>query len=268
MKSYFVFDVESIGLHGEGFAVAGGVYLENGAAQWEFCFASPTDQAEGEDSDRHWVKDNVPMMEETHRSLRKMRDAFWGEWVRAKKDGAIMAAECPWPVEAGFLSQCIADDVDARKWDGPYPFMEIASFLAAAGMDPMATYPRTPSEQPAHHPLKDARQSARLLSEALARIRIAEENEKDQPLVCRVEGDQLVARIGIDVLAFASRPENGGKLEDCDVESGREREFAKDVANEMMRDFGEGPFPFPDFLDDMIVAASDHGSAALKWKKN
>ena len=30
---FFVIDVESVGLHGEGFAVAGGVYLRNGAAQ-------------------------------------------------------------------------------------------------------------------------------------------------------------------------------------------------------------------------------------------
>jgi len=91
---------------------------------------------------------------------------------------------------------------------------------------------------------------------------------KDQPLVCRVEGNQLVIRIGVDVLAFASRPENGGKLEDCAVETGKEKEFAEDVAIEMMLDNGEGPFPFPDFLDEMIVAAADSGSAALKWKKN
>jgi len=90
---------------------------------------------------------------------------------------------------------------------------------------------------------------------------------KDHPLSCKVEGDQLVIRIGVDVLAFASRPENGGQLGDCEVETGREHTFAKDVANEMMRDKGEGPFPLPDFIDDMIVAAADSGSVALTWKK-
>lgn len=90
---------------------------------------------------------------------------------------------------------------------------------------------------------------------------------KDKPLSCKVEGDQLVIRIGVDVLAFASRPENGGKLGDCEVDSGRERTFAMDVADEMMRDKGEGPFPLPDFIDDMIVAAADNGSAALTWKE-
>jgi len=170
MKSYFVFDVESVGLHGEGFAVAGGVYLENGAAQWEFCFACPVDEATGFSDDRQWVKDNVPVITETHRSPRALRESFWTRWLKAKAEGALMAAECLWPVEAGFVSACIQDDYAARKWAGPYPFVEISSVLMAAGMDPMAKYERQPSEMPEHSPLGDARQSARLLATALAKI--------------------------------------------------------------------------------------------------
>jgi hypothetical protein len=171
MKSYFVIDVESIGIHGEGFAVAGGVYLENGAAQWEFCMSCPSNEAEGENCDREWVKNNVPLIEVTHRSPRAMREAFWLMWEKAKLQGATMAAECLWPVEAGFVARCIYDDIETRKWNGPYPFLEISSVMTAAGMDPMKTYDRTQSEKPAHHPLSDVRQSARLLSIALATVR-------------------------------------------------------------------------------------------------
>ena len=167
MKSFFVIDVESIGLHGEGFAVAGGVYLENGAAQWEFCFSCPLIEAEGDDSDREWVKENIPVIAVTHRSPKSMRDAFWGLWEKAKSEGASMAAECLWPVEAGFVARCIYDDIENRKWLGPYPFLEISSVMTAAGMDPMAVYGRTEAEKPKHDPLADARQSARLLSIAL-----------------------------------------------------------------------------------------------------
>ena len=166
---FFVIDVESVGLHGEGFAVAGGVYLTNGSALWEFRLACPIDECAGDDDDRKWVKDNIPAIEETHRSPKAMRDEFWKQWMRAKRDGAVMAADCQWPVEAGFVKACIADD-PARKWEGPYPLHEIASYIAASGLDPMAKYPRTPSEMPMHDPLADARQSARLLSEALARM--------------------------------------------------------------------------------------------------
>lgn len=164
---FFVFDVESVGLHGEGFAVAGGVYLANGAAQWEFSFRCPMDRAEGLQADRDWVIRNVPAISVTDGSPCGIRMAFWKAWERAKADGAEMAAECLWPVEARFLRDCITDDAQ-RLLTAPYPCHEIASVMLSAGMNPMATYNRTPSELPCHNPLADARQSARLLSEAIA----------------------------------------------------------------------------------------------------
>ena len=169
MKTFFVFDVESVGLHGEGFAVAGGVYLENGAVQYEFGFSCPPDAAKGTDSDREWVNKNIPVLEVTHRLPIQIRDAFWAEWSRAKKSypDIVMAAECAWPVEARFLCACVDDLPTERNWTGPYPMHDIASLLLAAGFDPMAKFPRTASELPEHNPLTDARQSARLLSQAL-----------------------------------------------------------------------------------------------------
>jgi len=139
MKSYFVFDVESVGLHGQGFAVAGGVYLENGATQWEFSFACPISECEGNDSDRQWVKENVPALEETHRTPTEMRGSFWVMWMIAKSNGAEAAAECLWPVESRFLSDCIKDDAQFLL-SAPYPIHEIASIMAAAGMNPMDKY--------------------------------------------------------------------------------------------------------------------------------
>lgn len=176
---FFVFDVESIGLHGEAFAVAGGVYI-NGAVQWEFGYACPLEEAEGADDDRDWVKANVPVIPVTHRTLELVCEAFWAQWIKAKHTypDILMAAECGWPVEAAFVARCIYQDFQNRKWSGPYPLHEIASFMLAAGMDPMATYDRTPSELPKHEPLADARQSARLLAQAIARI----QNKTEAPL--------------------------------------------------------------------------------------
>lgn len=167
-NAFFVFDVESVGLHGEGFAVAGGVYID-GAAQSEFRFCCPLDTAKGEPDDRAWVIQNVPLMDVTHRSPQGLRLAFWAEWEKAKcqYDGIVMAGECIWPVEASFVTACIADDPVTRRWAGPYPLHEIASLMLAAGMDTMATYDRMDSELPKHDPLADARQSARLLATAL-----------------------------------------------------------------------------------------------------
>lgn len=169
MRAFFVFDVESVGLHGEGFAVAGGVYLANGATQWEFGYACPIDEAKGGDEDRKWVKANVPTLEVTSRLPVGIRNDFWLEWlkVQARYPDITMAAECGWPVEARFLCACIDDNPKDRNRKGPYPLMEIATYMAAAGMDPMAKYKRYETEKPEHNPLSDARLSARLLSEAL-----------------------------------------------------------------------------------------------------
>ena len=168
---FFVFDVESIGLHGQAFAVGGGVYI-SGAAQSEFCFSCPTNEADGDEDDRRWIAENVPVIEVTHRGHLPLVEAFWEKWQEAKNlySNIQMAGECFWPVESNLLSACVRQNREERKWQGPYPFHEISSIMLAAGMDIMKTYERTPSETPAHNPLTDARLSARLLATALNKL--------------------------------------------------------------------------------------------------
>lgn len=167
---FMVFDVESVGLHGEGFAVAGGLYTKHGVALWEFRMRCPVDACEGDDAGREWVEANVPAQQITHSKPSAIRSGFWAYWLQAKSAGAVMAAECAWPVEANFLAACVKDD-PSRQWEGPYPLHDVASWMAAAGMDPMTKYERLPSELQVHDPLADARQSARLLATAAARLK-------------------------------------------------------------------------------------------------
>jgi len=167
-RTLFIFDVESIGLHGEGFAVAGGVFRD-GEQLTKFLFACDPRRAEGRPEDHQWVAQNVPPLTATHDYPHQVRAAFVEEWLssEAAVPGLAMAAECGWPVEANFLLAC------AREHPGfqPYPVHEIASVFLAAGMDPLATYPRLPDELPVHHPMADARQSARLMFEAMSMVR-------------------------------------------------------------------------------------------------
>lgn len=170
---FFVFDVESIGLHGEAFAVAGGLYSATGETLREFAYHCNPAEAKGAPDDREWVAKNVTThpssIEQANPFL--VRERFWNEWMSAKSAfKATMFVECGWPVEAAFLQACIDDHVETRKWDGPYPMHEIASVMLAAGMDPMAKYERLPTELPAHEPLADARQSTRLLADAFSRL--------------------------------------------------------------------------------------------------
>lgn len=168
---YMVFDVESIGLHGEGFAVGWVVVDAMGTEHASGLAACHPASANGTPGNREWVRKNIPVLPETNRTPYGVRLAFWNQWEAWKAKGAVLVADCAWPVEARFLAACVDDaeqeGLPLRDWDGPYPLHDLASVLLAVGKDPLATYERLPSEMPAHHPLNDARQSARLLVEAL-----------------------------------------------------------------------------------------------------
>ncbi len=165
---YFVFDVESIGLHGEGFAVGWIVVDFAGNVRDEQLFSCPPDAALGEQHNRAWVWDNVPVLPHTHRTPAALRKDFFDAWRRWNAAGAVLVADCGWPVESRFLSACIDDALAAREWSGPYPLHELASVFLAKGLDPLKERSRLDSELPKHNPLCDARQSARLLLAALA----------------------------------------------------------------------------------------------------
>ena len=166
MTKRMVFDVESVGLHGEGFAY-GYVLYEDGTEIGMGAVACPPTAARGDADDLKWVQENVrlPVNAVPVSTPREVRESFWQLWEGAKAEGFELWTDCGWPVEANFLSACIADDPQARKWAGPYPLLDVANIIKAAGRDPLATTPRLPSEEPAHDPLADARQSARLLFE-------------------------------------------------------------------------------------------------------
>jgi hypothetical protein len=192
-----IFDVESVGLHGEGFAVGWVVMEADKEIDSGYAACSPDYAYEGSKGDRIWVSNNVvphlppPTIknskeERAHAAPAKLRQVFWDEWLRWKEKGATLWADCAWPVEARFLIECVQDGTDDRNWLGPYPLCEISTVLIYAGLDPLTKRDRLPSEKPAHHPTCDARQSARLLIEALATIKESS----------RVDSSKLASIIG------------------------------------------------------------------------
>lgn len=167
---WMVFDVESVGLHGEGFAVGWVVIDERGVEYSSGEYGCPIERAEMQDEDsQYWCRlhcktpDNV-------KTPRDVRDEFWAAYSNALNKipgmAVLLAAECPWPVESRFLVQALQDNT-RRLADAPYPLIDIASVRLAAGLNPLETCRRYPEEMPTHSALADARQSARLLLEAL-----------------------------------------------------------------------------------------------------
>lgn len=167
-KLFFVFDVESVGLHGEGYHVGFVVVDECGETLDAQSFGCDPLDACGNREGRKWIAANSPSLAADLTSPRMVRNEFWRHWSHWRDRGAVMVADCAWPVEARFLMACVHDDPETRE--GPYPLHDLASVLLAAGLDSLKDYPRIPGEQPKHNPLCDARQSARLLVTALGEI--------------------------------------------------------------------------------------------------
>lgn len=170
MSLWMVIDVESLGLHGEPFAVGWVVVDGGGNVREEGEAWSPPSMACGTEQDRAWVTANVTRhpLATDHKDSDHVCGAFWSRWCYWRSRGAVLAADVAWPCEARFLISCVENDIEHRPAQGPYPLVDIASIRLAKGLDPLATEPRLPHELPAHCALADARQSARLLLEALS----------------------------------------------------------------------------------------------------
>lgn len=169
---YLVFDVESLGLYGKGFAY-GFVVVDEAGNRLEEGIETYSSWIKRSVSDllphETWALNNVvPVLPpDTCDSLQVLRDRFWNLWKRWKQQGAFLVADCPFPVESNFLQECVRDDLIIRQWDAPYPLLDVASVMYKAGINPMRVYTRETDEMPEHNPLCDARQSARLFLEAM-----------------------------------------------------------------------------------------------------
>jgi hypothetical protein len=175
MAVYMVFDVESLGLHGESFAVGWVVVDLDKGLELGCDFAACNHSVlRGAPEAYQWVDDHVPFLPSVYRSPAQIRRYFWEMWrYWHTEHGAMLAADVNWPVESRFLCACVDAKPAEREWQGPYPLIDVASCRLAAGFDPLATEPRLADEMPAHNPLCDARQSARLLRQALRGVNMS-----------------------------------------------------------------------------------------------
>ena len=98
---------------------------------------------------------------------------------------------------------------------------------------------------------------------------------KDQPLKVSVENEEMVVRIGIDVVAFAANESDDFKPYDIEKGDWVQRfkvtdpmEFAKDVKRAMLDEGEDGSSPLSRFLDKMNVAAMENGSTGIEFPEH
>lgn len=162
MNKFLVFDVESIGLDGEHWSV-GYVLIDRQGFEYESNqWSCRPGMARGTHDGYAWVEQNCPKPQNGFncRNPDEVLNEFVATWKRLSKE-AWLVADCPYPVETSFLRLAYS------KMPPVYPLIDVASVLLAARRDPMVSYDRLPTELPIHDSLADARQSARLLVEAL-----------------------------------------------------------------------------------------------------
>jgi hypothetical protein len=128
----FSFDAETNGLWGQAFAVSAAVY-EDGKLVADF-----TAYLGAEGVTDGWVRDNVlpklEGLEQTHSSYDEMLADFARFYMEHKKDTDIIA-HMGVPVEAKLLLDMHSKGF-IGDWDGPFPFLDVASVLKARGYDP------------------------------------------------------------------------------------------------------------------------------------
>lgn len=169
-------DVESMGLYGMPISVGAVVIdLLTGEVMSEFYAGMRLPELHDVLEDDKWVLQHVvPAHRKTHSTLRALYADFWS-YLQNWRSQADMWAHCQYPVESHFLRACVRNENYSMERIGtaPYPLFDLATYLWAHGFDPTAAFSRLDTELPAHHPLNDARQSARILYEVKNGLRVA-----------------------------------------------------------------------------------------------
>lgn len=175
---YLVFDVESLGLHGSAYAWAGTLLVDGKEVRTYRCAVDPAKLklSERDSWGLDWAEQHVlPSIRKWDSGLTDgvglgfsqiSRDFnyHWSQLLREFPE-AYLVADCCFPVETNFLSQAVINGTPV------YPLLDVSTLLLAAGENPIANFRRRDNELPAHDPLADARQSARIWLEMLERVR-------------------------------------------------------------------------------------------------
>lgn len=85
------------------------------------------------------------------------------------------------------------------------------------------------------------------------------------PLKCELKGGKLVISIGIDTLAFAAALSPQSNIWHGDSYISDNKQFAKDVVKELLRENEVGESLLTKTLDSAMTMTENRGSAAIKF---
>lgn len=134
--NYFIFDCETDGLYGKTLSIAAVVFDSEFAPVQRFDGSLLINAC---DLESDWVKENVyphlSLSERRFDTEEALLEAFWAFYTE-HRGTALCIADVPVPVEAGVLRKCVLKNEAERAFLAPYPLIDAASLLFAAGIDP------------------------------------------------------------------------------------------------------------------------------------
>lgn len=157
--TFVSFDAETIGLLGDVFAIGWSVY-DNGVEIDNGLISCSPNHAKGSDEDRMWVENNCPEFKVTHISSFSLMTTFWNKFTEWKKQDYHFLADFAWPVEANLFLKIVNLDPKNRKWNGPFPLLDLATLKVALGYDPHRSLD-IGGIMPDHNPLHDSQHAAK-----------------------------------------------------------------------------------------------------------
>jgi hypothetical protein len=158
MGKIMMFDVESNGLYGEGFAV--GAVVSNVDFVGTCTIIERFELMADIEVTDNWVRKNVlqhlkdmPKVS----SVKELRTKFYEFYMR-NKEVCLIYSDCNYPVETNFLSAIVSDN-ESRCWDMPFPLMDCcnSSNINISRNDFFENEQKEKLRQ--HNPLDDAKAS-------------------------------------------------------------------------------------------------------------
>lgn len=132
----FIVDAETNGLYGEILSI-GAMVVDENFIEMDYFYGEVV--LEKEEKYDFWVLNNVvPYLknENPFENEFELLEKFWEFWLKYRET-AYCLADVAYPVEMGVFKKCIEVNENERRFMGPFPLLDLSSFLLAKGYDPL-----------------------------------------------------------------------------------------------------------------------------------
>jgi len=162
-NKFLVVDAETDGLYGSVLSIAAAA-VSGFRIKDRFYGAV---RVEREEIKSEWVRENVfdhlKNAQTFYDDEESLLRAFWEFYLRYCDEYAV-AADVPYPVEAGLFMKCTAFDEEGREAHSPFPIYDIESMLAARGHEKLTDRKKlVDTDIELHDAMNDVEISVRIL---------------------------------------------------------------------------------------------------------